>query len=311
MSIVALFLVQWGRDWGTLEMKVIVNAVIAAVVVAVVTVGLDWVRNKQNSIDIEKEHLIDPSRIDAANVKNSPNIYASGNVRIGHVGDVINVPANTSLQAAQILEIQKLNGFLGGKDELALRELFDFHNILKFNILLAKRSMNRSYVSTEQSKAVDDYFVGGQAVLDTRFNRVIRTPEGLIRSEFLPNTIGLVNASKKYTENKKMLLEFETSPNMPSTVRIAVKELDEAVGENIVKFLFVVNEAWKENPKRVIDDDRQSSPFFFSTTNLYWERFDNPCFPIAASDARKKCADMVARDNLFAMQPWFPQSRAF
>src|SRR5580704_6819283 len=67
MSIVALFLVQWGRDWGTLEMKVIVNAVIAAVVVAVVTVGLDWVRNKQNSIDIEKEHLIDPSRIDAAN----------------------------------------------------------------------------------------------------------------------------------------------------------------------------------------------------------------------------------------------------
>ena len=61
LSILSLFVVQWLHDWGPTEMKIVVNAVIAAVVVGGITYGLDWLKKKESSISATAPSTVSPT----------------------------------------------------------------------------------------------------------------------------------------------------------------------------------------------------------------------------------------------------------
>lgn len=144
-------------------------------------------------------------------------------VRVSHDGsDAVQMAPNVSLQAAQVAEIQRLSEFIGGKDEAALRELFDFPNFLKYNILLSKMFIDKAKLTPQEGASVNEYFSGGKAVLDSTYTVTKRTPAGLITSEFLPNSIALANISKKYIAAKEKLFQFQSSAQMPANIREAI-----------------------------------------------------------------------------------------
>lgn len=257
---------------ASLTKQMVVAAIVAAIAAAGLVYGLWELRLKKGAGASGETHsgaALDPK----ATGKNSPPMSAGRDINIGHLGDVIHVPANAPLQAAQIAEIQKLSDFIGGKDEVSLRRIFDFPDMVKFNIRLGIRSIKPSLVGAAQGKEVDDYFAGGNAHLDVRFNQVTRTADGQINTNFLPGVFGIVNTSKKFAEQKSQLMAFENSPSLPIAVRTAIKEMEKALNENVIQFLFVVNQRWRENQRKVLEDGDQNSKFYAATTNLYWEKF--------------------------------------
>lgn len=87
LIIASLFLIEW-KDGSGVEMKMLVNAAIAAVVVGGLTYGMDWLEKKQGGLSPEAKRI---SADDAKTAgKNNPNITAAGNIHIGQIGDIIN-----------------------------------------------------------------------------------------------------------------------------------------------------------------------------------------------------------------------------
>jgi len=58
-----------------------------------------------------------------------------------------------SLFDAQLKEIQTIDEFIGRKNEIELRDTFDFPDMLRFNILLARKDLSPDLVKGEESGA--------------------------------------------------------------------------------------------------------------------------------------------------------------
>jgi hypothetical protein len=85
-------------------------------------------------------------------------------------------PSETSkkhaLAGAQIRHLQSIDQFIATKDEVGLRDLFDFPDVLKYNLRFARRNLAPTSVSRAQSEDIDRFFLGGKARLDVRYARV-------------------------------------------------------------------------------------------------------------------------------------------
>lgn len=111
LIIVSLFLIEW-KDSAGVEMKVLVNAAIAAIVVGSLTFGMDWLEKKQAAFTPVEKPKTAGGQGPAA--KNSPNISAAGNVSIGQIGDIINQPAVPTYTGK--IEAEKTESHLFGKN---------------------------------------------------------------------------------------------------------------------------------------------------------------------------------------------------
>lgn len=68
-----------------------------------------------------------------------------------------------SLFQTQLDQLKEIEAFIGVKDENALRETFDIPNIIRYNILMAKRTFAPQLVDSAMSSEIDAYFKGGNA----------------------------------------------------------------------------------------------------------------------------------------------------
>jgi hypothetical protein len=71
-------------------------------------------------------------------------------------------PIAESILANQILKMRDLQDFIGGKNESALRDLFDIPNMLKYNILFVRRDIAPDSLSASQKEEIDKFFLGGR-----------------------------------------------------------------------------------------------------------------------------------------------------
>jgi hypothetical protein len=174
---------------------------------------------------------------------------------------------------AQLQELNDLESFIGRKDEMELRILFDYPNMLRFNIALVTRSIAPQLVSPTESAEINTYNAAAKGMLDARFGRLIRPEKGALQFIGNPGEVFIVNVSDKYLANKAKLFSYESSAEMPPTVRDAVTEFDNTLQANTTSLFDVLNQNLKEDPNNVFHDTDQNSRYFAVTSSRYWSQF--------------------------------------
>ncbi len=170
---------------------------------------------------------------------------------------------------AQLQELKQLQDFIGGKDEGELWALFDLPNITYFNLKRAKGSLNA--LSAPEAAQVNEFFKDGTAILDSRYCKVDRTAGGFHYEE-VPGKLGTLNLSSKFISSRQTLAKFQASPQLPATVRNAVKELDSAVYSNAQMLLDVINDELAKHPNNVLLEDDGTSPMFGAVSGAFLDK---------------------------------------
>ena len=180
----------------------------------------------------------------------------------------------SSLFDAQLKEIQEIDNFVGRKSELDLRDTFDFPNMLKYNIVLAKNELAPLLSKAEDVAAMNKFFQGGQALTDVRF-ATLTVSNNAVRYERLPGKIGIINLSPKYVENRSALEKMASSSQLPQTIAGKLKEFDDIVQRNCIIMLEVLNDEVSKGINNIIDDSNYSSPYYGGASGAYWTKFVN------------------------------------
>jgi hypothetical protein len=107
LIVISLFLIEWSEKVG-IEMRVLVNAAVAALVVGGLTYGMDWLQKKQGDTVATGSAA---AQTPTVSNKNGPTINAGGNVTIEHIGDVtINQAPAPRLELIQSTRAQSIDG---------------------------------------------------------------------------------------------------------------------------------------------------------------------------------------------------------
>lgn len=186
---------------------------------------------------------------------------------------VVSEPIPEPLYAAQLGELREIDAFLGRKDEMGLRETFDFPRMFKFDVRMAQNQLIPGSVSPDKLRAIDVFFAGGKGQIDARFAKVSRTEADGIHYEAIPGRIGLLNLSKTYAASLSKLDEFIASATTPSDVKDALTEFRAAIVDDTTLMFDVINERFSENAQFLQHDDDYGSPLYGAVTNNYAQRF--------------------------------------
>src|SRR5207248_5413865 len=89
---------------------------------------------------------------------------------------------------------------------------------------------------------------------------------GGIKVDALPGQMHFLNLAKKHFENRQRLAKFESSPQLPLTIRNAITELAKAVIENTHILLDTINDRLAENPENILQDQNGEFPLLGSTS---------------------------------------------
>ncbi len=195
--------------------------------------------------------------------------------QIATLGDIRELMADsqgTGLRNSQLKELQQIDEFISRKDEIELRETFDFPKILKYNIRMAKIGLAPALVSKSESDEMNAFFKGGQGRLDLRYVHV-SSVNNRAQVDWIPGKIGVLNTSAKYNENRRLLTEYLSSAQLPSDVGVALKDFDTAVEDNSVLMIGSLNDSLASDPRIIVYDDTYSSNWYGSASGLYWQRF--------------------------------------
>ena len=172
----------------------------------------------------------------------------------------------------ELKELEDVSEFIARKDEIELRETFDFPKMLTYNIALARRSVFPRAASPQEAVDIDQFFKNGQSRVDRKYSKV-REVNDMLYVEFIPGKIGSLNTSAKYVQSVSRLQHYITSPNLPSPVIDALKEFEITVGKNTDAMVDSLNESLSMDPNLILYFEDTRSPFFGKAENHYWGKF--------------------------------------
>src|SRR6266446_372229 len=188
--------------------------------------------------------------------------------------DWVDKKLENMLSPVQVEAVKEVSRFID-RDENGLRELFDFPSMIATNFDLVRLKIisfrkigNTSFDLTPYLKN------GGTVMLDTEIaggNLRHQGGGGIYNPD--PNQVALIILPPKYSESKKVLLRYENSSELPSTVISAVKDFDAAVHENAKTLVRVLNDALKQSPDNYLHANDAGSPYFFAVNHMYLKRF--------------------------------------
>ncbi len=179
---------------------------------------------------------------------------------------------NNKVFSAQFRELQRVTDLFGGKDEHALMQMFDYEGFVKFNLIRAKQIIDPNRVTPEESVAMEQFFAGGAAIFDIRYVHISPFSGGQ-RMDPIPGVAGILRTSKKYEDAKRLLLPFESSPQMPTAVQESIKDFDQALANNTSLIIEVVNQKTSENANNLFSANDLNSPYYGVIWNAYWNCF--------------------------------------
>jgi hypothetical protein len=183
------------------------------------------------------------------------------------------ISIDAELFSAQLKELQRATDILGGKDEIGLREVFDFPMFTRLNLKFAREVVAPGTLTPAELDEISRYFEGGTRLVSFKYARTTRLSGGGLKTEPIPDRVGLVLVSKKYRDAKALLMPFESSPLVPRAVRDSIKAFDKAVDDDLELLLNVINERLIEDKNNILLENDMNSPYFGGTNNSYVKRF--------------------------------------
>lgn len=181
------------------------------------------------------------------------------------------LPAEPSQTAAEEISLAEIDRFLLQKDEVSLRETFDYPSMLKYNILFAKGKLFPNTFTVQEKTEMDTFFKGGQAILDIRYAHVVND-KNRARVDWIPGQLGLVNISSKYSESRRHLIALYSSSQIPDSVCSALRDFDNTIQLNTRLMIESLNQSAK-TPQSIIQNDVYGSQWYGTASGLYWVKF--------------------------------------
>ena len=173
--------------------------------------------------------------------------------------------------------IKDIDRLILSRDEAALRQAFGFPSMMTTNIqvvtaIVAYSKQVESKVPNLKPLDLSPYFVGKEMMMDSEL------AEGHIRRygggfQYDPpdnKRVFILLLPNEYSAGKKVLLRFESSSELPSSVIKSIKEFDDAVYENADDLLHVLNNALKKDPNYYLRYEDLSSPEHFHRIDAMW-----------------------------------------
>jgi hypothetical protein len=233
--------------------------------------GLNWIEKRENSGTISTKSPPAPR----------PPMGTPANAEVNSSAP----EPNPTLLQAQIAAFEKVQQFFGGLDESGLRYLFDFPNMLRFNILFIRRDLQKNNFPAELSTEMNNYFNGGQGTISLRYANVRATPSKVMHVEWIHGKIGVINTSRKFIESRQILADLLASTVLPSQVQESLREFDKTIQENIELMFDVLNERFSHNPAEFIFAEDPKSEYYGTIVGEYATRFHQ--FGPRADDIRQ------------------------
>src|ERR1700722_470288 len=149
--------------------------------------------------------------------------------------------ANDEVFSSQFKELQRVTDLLGGKDENALRETFDFLRFTICNLKYANANVAPDTMTPAEWDEIKQFSDGANVQVYNKYAHIVRPNGGGFRVDPIPGVVGPRILSKKYLVAKQVLLPFETSPQMPTVVQDSIKAFDKTVDDDRDLLIEVIN----------------------------------------------------------------------
>jgi hypothetical protein len=186
-----------------------------------------------------------------------------------------------SVSSAQMDEIREVDRFIVGRDEMALRQVFGFPSMLDINIQLNAEAIRHAKNGTPFD--FQRYQNGREMMGDSALAEGHMHPAGglLGLDNWFGTRVLLLVLPTEYSTEKKELLKFETSSELPNSVIKAVKDLDDAVSENAKKLLYTLDDALRKDTNYYLRHDDLGSQQYSRQIDRTWNREFIPLRPKA------------------------------
>lgn len=177
-----------------------------------------------------------------------------------------------ALAEARLEEFRQIDEVIVKKNEMQLREMFDFPDQMAFNIKRARHFHWPTLSSQSDLKEIDEFFVGGQGLIDLDSATRLQVGED-IRMTNRPGHIHIINMSRKFCDTRNVLMVLSSSSKLPLPVANALRELDAVLETNVKLIATTINESYAHNQRNIREADDTSSDRLHRTFNLYWTKF--------------------------------------
>jgi hypothetical protein len=199
-------------------------------------------------------------------------------IAAGSIGTVIinppkeQPPTREALFNAQLQEVLELQKFIGGKDEFALRELFDLRTILNGNLALNKAQLLGAKNDVEQLNIT---FAGGEEFWFPNAINCIQDPVTLqTKCTPRPGRIGIMKKTIKYKYNRQVLERYVSSVQIPEEILSEVKTFLSAIDTTISIMFLTINEFYSQDRNYITSFDDAGSKYNSAIQNNVWKRID-------------------------------------
>jgi hypothetical protein len=184
-------------------------------------------------------------------------------------------PVSISPSQEENEEIAQLDNIFAGRDEIQLRQLYGFPEMLALNMDLNK-ARRKHYLETGISDMdMTPYTKNRQMSYDAEYapKNLMKTPGSFVIIQDI-NVVSLLVLPQDYSANKAALLRYENSTHLPLAVIYAVKDFDRALQENTDLMQRAMNIAMREDPRLFLKHDDINSPEYFQVIeSRYWTQF--------------------------------------
>jgi len=185
---------------------------------------------------------------------------------------------NTVVISNQVQELQKVIDFFT-KDEWTLREVFDYPQMVKFNLRYAKDVISPNSLTPIEAAETNAFFKDGAGLIDTRFLGG-HVADNVVHIERIPGKVGVLNTSAKHEAAKKALVAFANSPQIPTAIQKAVADFQHVIGQNDSLMFDAINSR-PENLDYIIHAEDMTSPFSGVIAGTYMTKMFVPLQPKA------------------------------
>jgi hypothetical protein len=168
---------------------------------------------------------------------------------------------------SQMALFNYINSFVGNKNEAELQDLFDIHNILKYNIKLYGNGVAQNRFPPDLN--AEPYFNNGQMRVDLTRVKPEKTPEGAPVVDMIPGRIGIINLSRKYVDSKAKLSSILSYDGLPVSIRDEVKKLDEIVERDVDLIIVTLDNEFEKDQQSFLHQEEPTSPYFDAINRTY------------------------------------------
>jgi hypothetical protein len=186
----------------------------------------------------------------------------------------IDTALNERILDPQVGEIRRVIDFLGGKNEMELREQFDFPDVFRLNVATYGNMQAACRDQSRQDSAecdIESYLPnGGDILVDARLAESAKDIiNGVSQFRTSLTTIWGTVRTQKARQAISDASRFEKSALLPREILDAIKTFNLAVQANHNAMISFLNDALHESQQNFIDARSLNSAAYFSMINRY------------------------------------------